>query len=137
MATTKFISNTSTFYSAASLKFAHHWLLTKVRTDLTEEAWFEMCLTYGLRFAQTFSDMFGDKQQEVFNKLTKTPAKDGEPYNWFWMWWKYHWMDDDFNYIDQKIYQIANDTFSYEYYKGIMLQSSTLEEDLLFQLETH
>lgn len=135
MSTPKVIQNTKTHYSVASLKFTHHWLLTKVRTDLSEEQWFELCLNYGLQFATSFSNMFGIKQQEVFEQLTQTPANEGEPYNWFWMWWKLQWMQDDFHFIDQKIYLIP--AFNYEYYKGLMLQCNVLEEDLLFQLQSH
>ena len=133
MSTPKVITQTQ--IATASLQFTHRWLLTKVYPKFTEDEWFEMCMDYGLQFATSFSKMFGTKQQEVFNKLTQTPANEGEPYNWYWMWWKLQWMQDDFHYIDQKVYLITNAAFTYTYYKVFMLQSSILEEDLLFQLQ--
>ena len=132
----KVIANTKTHYSAASLKFTHNWLLTRVRVDLSEDKWFELMADYGLKFAKQTANIYPKElQQKVVNILTKTPPKINEPYNWYWMWWKLQWMQDDFHYINEKIYQLQ--TFSYEYYKNIMLECDTLQADLLNQLQSH
>ena len=132
----KVLPQTKTSIAVASLQFTHHWLLTKVRKDLSEEQWFELMLDYGLKFAKQTANLYPKElQQKVVDILIKTPPKINEPYNWFWMWWKLQWMQDDFHFIDQKIYQLQ--TFSYEYYKNIMLECSMLEMDLLNQLQSH
>lgn len=132
----KVIVNTQTHYSNAALKFTHHWLLTRVKTDLSEEQWFELMVDYGLKFAKQIASLYPNSfQQKVLDILIKTPPKINEPYNWYWMWWKLQWMLDDFYYIDLKIYKMQS--FTYEYYKNIMLENSLLEKDLITQLQGH
>lgn len=108
------------------LKFAHRFILKRVQ--ISEEQWCELMFENGHRYALLFSMLFGEKQEWLHNHLATHPAEDGAPGNWFWMWWKFKWMQDDYQYINNKVFQLG---VCYETYKTYMLQSQMLEEDLV------
>ncbi len=126
--TNKHISHTQE--QAASLQFAHRWLL-KVHPHLTEEQWQNMMFEAGIAFATSFSFLFDGKQQHIEDVLTKHKADDNNT-NWFWMWFKYKWMEDDWHYITNKVFTQPT---SYHQYKSYMLLNQLLEEELLTLLE--
>ncbi len=124
---TKNISHTQ--QQAASLQFAHRWLF-KVHPNLTEEHWSQMMFEAGIAFATTFSFLFDSKQQVIEDILTKQETSNGN--NWYWMWFKYKWMQDDWEYVTQKIF---NQPITYHQYKSYMLLNQHLEEELLSLVE--
>jgi hypothetical protein len=111
--------------SIDELKMAHRWTLRK--TDLFENEWVEMLFEHGQRFAVHFSRLFPYIQNTIENVLLKSPAEEGNAHNWFWTWWKLKWMQDDWNYITDKVY---NQAISYTQYKTYMLHCEILEQDL-------
>jgi len=124
---------TKTQASVNALKFTHRWLF-KVMPNFYEEQWATMLFDYGYRFAAHFSSMFPGKEKMIEELLIKTPAQSGDTHNWFWMWWKIKFIQDDWEYINQKVYQ---QPVSYDLYKTYMLQSEILEQDLLNLLLSH
>lgn len=117
---------TKTDASADALKFAHRWLFKRV--EINEEQWVTLMFEYGDRFAAIFSMMFEDKAEWLHNYLVTAPPDKGNTHNWFWMWFKMKWMQDDWEYIDQKIYC---QPVTYMQYKTYLLNCEILEQDLL------
>lgn len=112
--------------SVDALLFAHRWLLMKV--PIQEEQWITKMYEHGYAFAERFSGLFPGLEKKMEETLTKSPAQPGSPNNWFWMWWKLKWMQDDWEYINCKVYR---QPCSYEHYKSYMLNCEILESDLL------
>lgn len=123
--------DTKTEASIESLKFAHRWLF-KVLDGFYEEQWATMMFDHGYRFAAVFAMCFPDQEKLIEDSLIKTSPTTGEPHNWFWMWWKLKWMQDDWEYINSKIY---TQPVGYEQYKSYMLHCEQLEQDLLSLLK--
>lgn len=117
--------------SAENLQFGHRWLFKKV--DITTEEWNEMLFEYGDRYALLFSLMFGDKAEWLYEFLIKTVPEKNDRHNWFWMWWKMKWLQDDFAFVSDKVYQ---QPVTYAQWKGWMMQSEYLEVDLLNLIES-
>lgn len=128
MPTTTTHNITRTEASVDSLKFAHNRLVI-IEGIITEEDWAEKMFLYGCRYAFMFASLFGNKQDEVEQLLTKYPPDAGCTDNWFWMWWRFKWMYDDWDYITNKVQRLQG--LTYEHYKCYMLNSETLEQDLL------
>lgn len=126
-AVVKHISKTAA--DAEQLAAAHRWLINRV--DITQDEWCELMMQYGLRFAAIFSLLFPAKEQWVEDYLTKEKALPGEPNNWFWMWFRLKWMQDDAVYMQQAVYK---QPISYEHYKTYMLHSEALETELMNML---
>lgn len=122
---TKHISQTQ--LSVESLQFAHRWLF-KVHTEFTEEQWFNMIIDYGLIYANQFSLCFTTKQPLVYQVLTSSAPEQGCKHNWFWQWFKLKWMQDDWDYINNKVYQQG---VSYQHFKTYMIQNEMLEVELV------
>ncbi|TAG31901.1 MAG: hypothetical protein EAZ35_02295 [Sphingobacteriia bacterium] len=121
------IHQTQTQLAVDSLKWAHNWLL-KVNPSLYEEQWVTMMFDHGYRYAKIFAMSFAIGEERIEEQLIKSKPESGEPNNWFWMWWKIKWMQDDWQYITNKVY---NQPISYEQYKTYMQNCETLEHDLL------
>lgn len=118
---------TQTESTIDSLKLAHRWLF-KVIDGFYEEQWVTMMFNYGYQYAELFAMCYPGKEQIIEAALIKTPAEPGEVHNWFWMWWKLKWMMNDWDYINDKVY---NQPVSYEQFKIYMRHDEKLQMDLL------
>lgn len=123
---TKTKTRTRADESADDLKFGNRWLFKKV--DITYEEWNEMMFEYGDRYALIFSLMFESKAEWLHDFLVKSAPEKNDHHNWFWMWWKLKWMQDDFNFISQKVYL---QPVTYVQWKSWLMKSEHLEEDLM------
>lgn len=124
--TTPTITTSATQHTIDELKFAHRWILK--RNDTFEDQWLTEMFEHGYRFAAHFASMFPGREEQVSALLLNEPATDGNEHNWFWMWWKFKYMQDDWNYINGKVY---NQPITYSHYKSYMLHDEQLENDLL------
>lgn len=124
--TTTIASSSATQQSIDELKFAHRWILKK--NDLFEDQWVTKMFDHGYRFAAYFASMFPGREHLVEAMLLKAQPEPGQPHNWFWMWWQFKWMQDDWQFITNKVY---NQPISYDHYKSYMLHDEKLEQDLL------
>lgn len=113
------------------LLFGHRWLFKRV--DLTEESWNYMMFEYGRHYAYLFAAMFDDKSEWLYDYLLKSEPEPGDDHNFFWMWFKYKWMQNDYEYISNKVYE---QPIEYNHYKTIFLQAPHLDEDLLSLLQS-
>lgn len=119
-------TESTTEQSIDSLKFAHRWILK--RNDLFEEEWLGKMFEHGFRFAAYFASMFPGREDMVQAMLLKAEPEPGQTHNWFWMWWQTKWMQDDWNFINDKVYL---QPLTYDQYKAYMLNCEILEQDLL------
>lgn len=122
---TKHISQTQ--LSIESLQFAHRWLF-KVMDDFNHEQWAAMLIDYGLIYANNFSLCFTDSQPLVYKVLTSAAPEAGCKHNWFWQWFKLKWMQDDWDYINDKVYL---QHISYRHFKTYLIQNELLEVELI------
>lgn len=126
------IHTTRTQVSVQLLAYTHSFLLRKA-VPQTEEEWTNEMFIRGQQFAINFTRLFPtNMQQSIEDFLLKTPAKEGEPNNPYWMWWRIKYMQDDYNYIDNRIYQSQH--FTYYFCKQQMLNDDQLEVELLNML---
>lgn len=87
-----------------------------------------MIFDYGCFFAEWFASLFlPGQEQKIKDFLLQTPARPGEPNNWFWMWWRIKWMRDDEAFIKNNVYTFMG----YTQHKSYLLHSETLELELL------
>lgn len=113
------------------LLFAHRWTL--VRNDLFEEQWATMMFEYGYLFASQFASLFTGRERQVEQELLEAAPEAGQPHNWYWMWWKLKWMQDDWNWVNDKVHL---QPITYDHYKTYMINCEILEQDLMNLLET-
>lgn len=111
--------------SIDALLFAHRWVLKKV--PIHEEQWITMMFEHGYAFAAHFANLFPGCEKNIEDILIRTAAEPGSPNNWYWMWWKLKWMQDDWEYIENKIY---NQPCLYAHFKSYMQNCEVLEADL-------
>lgn len=112
--------------SIQELQFAHRFTLKK--GDLFEEDWLNKMFDHGVRFAHFFAAMFPGREDMVQTMLLKTKPEPGQIRNWYWSWWELKWMQDDWQYITDKVYL---QPICYDQYKTYMLNCEILEQDLL------
>jgi hypothetical protein len=115
-----------TAHSIDALKFSHRWILK--RNDFFEEQWLNKMFDHGYRFASYFAAMFPGRENMIEQMLLQAAPEPGQEHNWFWSWWKTKWMQDDWQYITDKVHL---QPISYDQYKSYMLNCEMLEQDLL------
>ena len=122
------MSNTDA--SAEELRFAHRFLFK--RTGYTKEEWTQMMFENGRHYAIVFSGLFGEKSAWMSEYLLRTIADTGDKNNFYWTWWRWRWMQNDYVYINNKVYE---QPISYLHFKSFMLHDESIEYDLLDILE--
>lgn len=124
------ISRTQT--SVDLLKYTHSYLLRKAAPQ-TEEQWANDMFNRGMQFSILFARLFAtNKQNFIEELLIKSPAQDKHPNNIFWMWWRIKYMQDDYDYVHNKLYNLQGNM--YAIFKDMMLGNEQLEIELLNML---
>jgi hypothetical protein len=117
---------TETEASVDSLKFAHNRLIN-IHEIITEEQWLNMMLDWGNIYAKSFCQLYGNSAEQIEALILQ------QSNTWYWNWWRYKWMHDDWHFITNKI---QHTQMSYAQYKSYLLCSETLEQDLLGLIES-
>lgn len=128
MSTISLKHQSRTQLDADILQWAHGYLLRKAAPQ-TEDDWFAMCFKIGCQFAADFANtMPKDMIAFIEQLLLATPATVGESNNLFWTWWRVKYMQDDYDFVHNKVYELQN--YTYLKYKLQMLESALLESEL-------
>lgn len=97
-------------------------------TGLSREELDYMSFEYGCSFAEWFASLFPENQElKIKNIFLTSPAKPGDPNNWYWMWWRLKWLQDDEAYVKNEVYTFMG----YTQHKCYLLKSEALEMELL------
>jgi hypothetical protein len=131
MQDTPIVTISKTEASIDALQFAHRWVMKKAA--MHEEEWVTMLYESGYQFAASFSKLFPGVEKSIEDMLTKSAADPGMPNNWYWMWWKLKWMQDDWEYITYKVY---DQPCPYAHFKSYMQHCDKLEAELFNLLKS-
>ena len=116
--------------SAMSLVQAHAEILH--HTGMSEDEWTDMMFEHGCRYASVFAQLYTGSEKKIQDELLLSKPEPGQANNFYWMWWRMKWMQDDALFIHDETYL---QPVTYNQIKTDMLHSDILEYDLLNILE--